>query len=104
MPQTKSAEKRLRQNERIRLHNRSIKRGLRTLCRKVREAIKAGDQASADSEFRMACKKLDQAGAKKVIHPNTAARTKSRLSAAVKALKQGDTARAQASTVGKGLG
>lgn len=104
MPQTKSAEKRLRQNEKLRLYNRSIKRSLRTQCRKVREALKAGDAAVAESEFRTACKKLDQAGAKRVIHPNTAARTKSRLSAAVKALKQGDTARAQASTVGKGLG
>ena len=88
MPNTKSAEKRLRQNVVRRARNRSIKRAVRTQCRKVREAVSAGDVEQAESEFRVAAKRLDQAGAKKIIHPNSAARIKSRLSAKIKAIKQ----------------
>jgi small subunit ribosomal protein S20 len=87
MPNTKSAEKRLRQNTARRLNNRSIKRALRTQCRKVREAVEAGNAELAETEFRLAVKKLDRAGARNIIHRNAAARTKSRLSARIKALK-----------------
>ncbi len=61
---------------------------MRSQCRKVREAVVAGDVERAETEFRMAAKRLDQAGAKRIIHPNSAARVKSRLSAAIKAIKQ----------------
>lgn len=88
MPTTKSAEKRLRQSETRRARNRAVKRSLHTYVRRVLEAITAGDVAKSESEFRLAGKKLDQAASKRVIHPNTAARTKSRLSARVKRLKQ----------------
>lgn len=87
MPNTKSAKKRLRQNLERRARNRSIKRALRTQVRKVREAIEAGQPAQADEEFRAAVKKLDRAGARRAIHPNAAARVKSRLSAKIKAIK-----------------
>jgi small subunit ribosomal protein S20 len=87
MPNTKSAKKRLRQNVARREQNRSIKRALRTQCRKVREAIEAGDVELAESEFRLAAKRLDRAGARNIVHRNAAARTKSRLSAKIKALK-----------------
>ena len=89
MPTTKSAKKRLRQNIANRLRNRSIKRVVRTQCRKVRQAIQAGDAELAEAEFHLAAKKLDRAGARNIIHPNAAARTKSRLSAKIKALKPG---------------
>ena len=89
MPNTKSAKKRLRQNLVHRARNRSIKRAVRTQCRKVREAVKAGDMERAESEFRLAAKQLDRAGTKNVIHRNAAARVKSRLSAKIRALKQG---------------
>lgn len=88
MPTTKSAEKRLRQSEVRRVRNRSIKRSLATYVRRVLEAIAGGDKAKADAEFRLTGKKLDQAASKRVIHANTAARTKSRLSARVKKLKR----------------
>ena len=64
-----------------------MKRMLRTLCRKVREQVEAGNIQEAESQFRSAAKRLDQAGAKRVIHPNAAARVKSRLSARIKAAK-----------------
>ncbi len=79
MPNTKSAKKRLRQNEVRRQRNRTAKSALRTQIRRVHESIKAGDLEKAATEMRLAQKKLDQAGAKRLIHPNKAARTKSRL-------------------------
>ena len=89
MPNTNTAKKRLRQNIVHRLQNRSVKKALRNQCRKVREAIEANDPDRAASEFRLAAKHLDRAGAKNIIHRNAAARVKSRLSAKIKALKQG---------------
>jgi len=89
MPNTKTAKKRLRQNIVHRLRNRSVKRAIRSQCRKVREAVDAQDPDRAETEFRLAAKRLDRAGAKNIIHRNAAARMKSRLSAKIKALKQG---------------
>ena len=86
MPNTASAKKRLRQNEKRRLHNRSAKSNMRTLIRKVREAVESGERETAQSEFRAAQKKIDQASAKNLIHKNAAARTKSRLVKMVKSI------------------
>jgi small subunit ribosomal protein S20 len=88
MPNTESAKKRLRQNVDRRLRNRAVKRTLRTQCRKVLEAIEASNAEQAQAELRLAATKLDRAAARKVIHRNAAARTKSRLSARIKALKK----------------
>ncbi len=85
MPNTPSAKKRLRQNDKRRLHNRSAKSTMRTQIRRLREAVKAGDSETAQVEFRAAQKKIDQAASKNLIHKNAAARTKSRLSKLVKA-------------------
>ena len=85
MPNTDSAKKRLRQNAKRRLHNRAVKSQMRGQIRRVREAVKAGDSDKAKTEFRVAVKRLDQAASQNVIHKNTAARTKSRLSKLVKA-------------------
>jgi small subunit ribosomal protein S20 len=87
MPHTKSAKKRLRQSQEKRLSNRSTKSNIKTQVRKVREAVAAGDIATAEAELRATAKKLDRAGVKRVIHPNAAARTKSRLSHLIVAAK-----------------
>ncbi|MEO1614796.1 MAG: 30S ribosomal protein S20 [Planctomycetota bacterium] len=84
MPNTASAKKRLRQNAKRRQHNRTLRSRMRTQIRRVREAVEAGDSGTAQSEFRIATKRLDQAVAKNLIHKNTAARSKSRLSKLVK--------------------
>jgi small subunit ribosomal protein S20 len=89
MPNTKSAKKRLKQSIGRRARNRATKSVLKTLVRKVREAVSAGNLETAGAEYRLLTKKLDQAAAAKVIHANAAARVKSRLSAAMKAAKQG---------------
>ncbi len=88
MPSTNSAKKRLRQNIAHRAINRSIKRDVRTQCRKVNEAIDAGNVELAETEFRLATKRLDRAGSRNIIHRNATARTKSRLSARIKVIKQ----------------
>lgn len=88
MPTTSSAKKRHRQSLERRAKNRSVKSDVKTQLKKVRAAITAGDATLADTEFRLAAKKLDRAGAKRVIHPNVAARTKSRLQHLMKVAKE----------------
>jgi small subunit ribosomal protein S20 len=87
MPNIQSAKKRLKQSLVRRDRNRSAKRSLRTECKKVVAAAQSGNPDQAETELRVAAKKLDQAAAKRVIHRNAAARLKSRLSAKVKAAK-----------------
>ncbi len=85
MPTSNSAKKRLRQNIKRRARNRAAKSELKSLVRKVRESAQEGDAGAA--VLREAAKKLDRAAAKRLIHPNAAARTKSRLVKAIKAGK-----------------
>lgn len=93
MPNTKTAKKRMRQNEERRLRNRARRTVLRTQLKKCRAAIDAKDIATAETEFRQVARKFDKAASAKVIHPNAAARVKSRLSAGIKSLKTAATAR-----------
>ena len=87
MPTTKSAKKRLRQSLENRSSNRAAKSSIKTEIRKLRTAVESGDMAAAESEFRLVAKKLDRAGVKRVIHPNVASRTKSRLQHMIKGAK-----------------
>jgi small subunit ribosomal protein S20 len=87
MPNSVSAKKRMRQDVVRRARNRAVKSSLRTQVRKVREAITAKKVEVAKQEYTFLSQKLDRAAARKVIHANAAARTKSRLSHAIKALK-----------------
>jgi small subunit ribosomal protein S20 len=87
MPTTKSAKKRLRQSLTRRASNRATRSVLKTHVRKVRDAVAAADAAAAGEALRVTAKKLDQAAARGVIHANSAARLKSRLSAAIKTVK-----------------
>ncbi len=87
MPNTISAKKRLRQNVVRRDRNRAVRSTIRTQIRKVRAAIAAGNVEESETEFLLAVKKLDRAATHNVIHANAVARTKSRLSKAIKALK-----------------
>ena len=77
MANIKSQEKRNRQNETRRQRNKSIKSDLKTSLKKVDQSVAAGE--SADEAYRQAQKKIDMAAQKGVIHPNAAARKKSRL-------------------------
>lgn len=87
MPNSASAEKRLRQNKVHQERNKSIKSAMRTQIKKVLTLASEGNVADAETEFKIAAKKLDQAGAKNVIHKNAAGRQKSRLQRAIKTAK-----------------
>ncbi len=64
----------------------SQRSALRTAIKKVRKAIGAGDKAAAQSVFKDSQSVIDSIADKNIVHKNTAARYKSRLSAAIKAL------------------
>jgi small subunit ribosomal protein S20 len=87
MASTVSARKRIRQNESHRARNRWRKTQLRTAIKDVREKILHGSAEEAQESYRNACSVIDRVAGKGVIHKNTAARTKSRLSARLKAKK-----------------
>ena len=87
MPHSPSAMNRQRTKEERRIRNRAVKSGVKTQLKKVNTAVAAGKVADGETEFRLAVQKLDKAAAKGVIHKNAAARTKSRLSARIKAAK-----------------
>ena len=79
MPHTKTAKKRLRQNEKRRARNRATKKIIKLQVRKVMQADKAAPVDQLRADIQLAIKKLDKAAARRVIHPNTAARKKSQL-------------------------
>jgi small subunit ribosomal protein S20 len=79
MANHKSAIKRIRQNEKRREYNRTFRNRARTLVKKARIAQAAGDPQSAIEATRIAMRDLDMAASRGVIHPNNAARRKSRL-------------------------
>jgi small subunit ribosomal protein S20 len=79
MPHTKSAEKRLRQNEKRRLHNRGVKRQIKKQVKKFLDVAQTGSGEQLAQEYQLAAKKLDKAAAKRIVHPNLAARKKAQL-------------------------
>src|SRR5262245_15241377 len=76
-----SALKRARQTTTRTAQNRANTSRLRTALRKFRAALQAGDKAQAKTQFAETVSSIDKAVKKGVIHKNTAARYKSRLSA-----------------------
>ncbi len=79
---TKSAEKQNRQAIRHRARNQAITSALRTQVRKFREALAAGDAARTKSELTAAVRAISKAASKGVIHKAQASRRISRLSKA----------------------
>ena len=78
MPHTKSAKKNLRKAEKRRLHNRAVKRTLKTHLKRFQAALD-GPADKLQAEYSLAAKKLDKAAARRIIHPNLAARKKSQM-------------------------
>ena len=79
MPNNAAAEKRMRQEQKRRLHNRSVKSIVKTQITKARQAIASNAGEDAQEAVRLAVSELDRAAKKGVIHRNNAARRKSRL-------------------------
>jgi len=78
LPNVKSAEKRMRTNEIRADRNRAFRSRLRSALKRVRTAATAADGTAA---LREATSLLDRAARKRIVHPNKAARAKSRLNA-----------------------
>lgn len=81
-----SARKRARQAEKHRRHNAALRSELRSAIRNVRKSITEGDKKAARTVFQHATSIIDSIADKNIIHKNTAARHKSRLSARIKAM------------------
>lgn len=86
MPIKKAAKKYVRVTERKTEKNRKLKGAYRSAMKYTREAIAKADNAVATEYLKKSMKALDKAVEKNVMHKNTAARKKSRLNKAVKAL------------------
>lgn len=84
MPHTPSAKKRLQQDEKRRVKNRAAKRAIKTQIKKVEALAESGPAEQLLQEYNLAAKRLDKAAAKRVIHPNLAARKKSQLAKLVR--------------------
>jgi small subunit ribosomal protein S20 len=61
------------------LHNRALKKTIKTQIKKVLDTSEKGTLEDLKKEFIVAVKKLDTAAAHRVVHPNLAARKKSQL-------------------------
>ena len=94
MANIKSQIKRIGTNKKAQERNKAVKSELKTAIRATREAIAAGDSATAQAALVVATKKLDKATSKGVIHANNAANRKSAIAKAVAGLPAGGTAKA----------
>jgi small subunit ribosomal protein S20 len=92
LPQSKSVEKQVRVSERKRLRNKSVRSLAKTNITKAEGLIFSGELEAAQAAVITAISSLDKAAEKGVIHPNSAARSKSRL------MKKLNEAQASAST------
>ncbi len=88
MATAKSQIKRVRQAEKRRLRNRSVKSGIKTTLGKLEEAIEQKRTSEAKELLKLASKLLDKAVSKGVIHKNRAADKKSRWAQRVSALEK----------------
>ncbi len=79
MPNTRSARKQVRVTQRRRLRNKSIQSLCKTNITKAERLIFSGELELAQEAAVAAISSLDRAAEKGVIHPNNAARRKSRL-------------------------
>ena len=86
MPNHKSAEKRVRQNEKKRLVNKNSRSKLRTQIKKLRVALAGSDKNQSTELLNPTISLIDKAVNKGILHKNAAARHKSRLTSHVNEL------------------
>lgn len=85
MAHSRTARKRVRQNESHRALNRWRLRSMRDAIKDFRTKLADGKLDDAKQAFRTCCSVIDRTAQRGVIHKNQAARRKSRLNAALKA-------------------
>lgn len=86
MANIKSARKRARQAIQRRSHNVSLRTAARSAVKDVKKAIASGDKKAAAAALVKSQAVIDRVAAKRVLHRNAAARQKSRLAHAIKAM------------------
>jgi len=86
MANIKSARKRARQAVGLRSRNMSLRTSARSAIKEVKKAIAAGDKKAAAAALVKSQATIDRVAAKGVVHRNAAARQKSRLAHAIKAM------------------
>jgi small subunit ribosomal protein S20 len=79
LPQSKSAQKQVRVAEKRQLRNKSVRSLCKTNITKAERLIFSGELEAAKQAVAEAINSLDKAAEKGIIHPNNAARRKSRL-------------------------
>jgi small subunit ribosomal protein S20 len=77
MPNIRQQEKRVRQASRQRIENLHWRSTAKTLMRRLKDAVEAGDQTLVEERRRELASWLDKAAAKGALHKNTSARRKS---------------------------
>jgi small subunit ribosomal protein S20 len=87
MPNTKSAERRMRGSVRKQTRNHGIKSRLKTLEKGYLELVKAGKKDEAAAAYKTVTSVFDKAAKTGVIHSGTASRKKSRLAIRLTTLK-----------------
>jgi len=87
MANIKSSRKSARQAIQRRAHNFTLRTEVRTAIKNVKKAIAAGNKAAAAAALEKSRPVIDRVGAKGVLHRNAAARHKSRLAQAIKAMQ-----------------
>lgn len=86
MANTRQARKRARKSVILNAANSALRSRYRTAVKGVRKAIATGDKDAATANFRAAVSVIDKIADKRIVHKNKAARHKSRLAAALKAM------------------
>lgn len=87
MAHTITGLRNIRKNAKRRTRNKAVKSELRTQVRKVLADLSKKDKKLAEQDLRVAYQLLDSAAGKGIIHPNSAARHKSRLAQRLASLK-----------------
>ena len=88
MANIKSAQKRIKQNEKRRMRNKQGKSEIKTAARKVLKSLEspqAGESAASAGLYKSFVRKIDRAASANVVHWKTAARKKSRLAKKINA-------------------
>ncbi len=79
MPNIKQAQKQARNSEKRQMRNRAVRSRTKTFITRAEKFVFAGEMESAQAAVAESIKALDRAAEKGIIHPNNAARRKSRL-------------------------
>ena len=79
MPNIKSAKKRVLVNKTKAAQNKAAKSALKTDIKKFEAAVVEGNRSEADKRYKEAVKAVDQAAARGLMHKNTAANRKSKM-------------------------